>query len=170
MKMHRHLTMWDQMRMRHGITLRVLDQIPADKLASHPIPGMRTPIELVVHMYTYLKLFTGSVLEGKLAEFDEKAAVAPIQTKEQLLAFVKDAWNTGDRNANAVTEKQLDAIVKTAWGSFPGYMMFGMLYDEYLHHRGQLYAFVRMFGSEPVMLWDFEHNSSEFRPREHARD
>lgn len=169
MKMHRHLTMWDQMRMRHGITLRVLDQIPADKLATHPIPGMRTPIELVVHMYTYVKVFTESVIKGKLPEIDEKTAVAGIKTKEQLLSFVNAAWNVADRNANAVTEKQLEATVKSAWGNFPGYMMFGMLYDEYLHHRGQLYAFVRVFGIEPVMLWDFDHNASEFRSREQAK-
>lgn len=169
MKLHRHLTMWDQMRMRHGITLRVLDQIPADKLNTHPIPGMRTPIELVVHMYTYVREFTEGVIKGKLPELDEKTAATTIKTKEQLLSFVNAAWNVADRNANAATEKQLDATVKSAWGSFPGYMVFGMLYDEYLHHRGQLYAFVRMFGIEPVMLWDYEHNASEFRPREHAK-
>src|SRR3989442_408418 len=46
-----HLANWDQMRLRHGITLRLLEQIPDDQLTRHPIAGMRTPVELLVHMY-----------------------------------------------------------------------------------------------------------------------
>jgi uncharacterized damage-inducible protein DinB len=169
MNQQTHLALWDQMRMRHGITLRVLEQIPADQLASHPIAGMRTPIELVVHMYAGVKVFSESVLAGTVAEFNEKAAVAAITTKAQLLAFVNDAWAAGDKAAQAVSEAQLAGIVSTPWGDpFPGFAMFGIVNDEYLHHRGQLYAFVRALGIEPVMLWDLEHNAPEFRPRQHA--
>jgi uncharacterized damage-inducible protein DinB len=169
MNQQTHLALWDQMRMRHGITLRVLEQIPADKLASHPIAGMRTPIELVVHMYSGVKLFSESVLAGTVAKYDEKAAAAAITTKAQLLAFVNDAWAAGDKAAQAVSEAQLAGIVNTPWGDpFPGFAMFGIVTDEYLHHRGQLYAFVRALGMEPVMVWDLEHNAPEFRPRQHA--
>ena len=169
MNQQTHLALWDQMRMRHGITLRVIEQIPADKLASHPIAGMRTPIELVVHMYAGVKLFAESVLAGHVAKYDEKAAAAAITTKTQLLAYVNDAWAAGDRAARAVSEAQLVGTVSTPWGDpFPGFAMFGIVNDEFLHHRGQLYAFVRAMGIEPVMLWDLEHNAPEFRPSQHA--
>jgi uncharacterized damage-inducible protein DinB len=169
MNLQTHLALWDQMRLRHGITLRVLEQIPADKLGAHPIAGMRTPIELVVHMYSGVKLFSESVLNGSVAAYDEKAAAAGITTKAQLLAFVNDAWTSGDKAARAVTEAQLGGIVSTPWGDkFPGFAMFGVVNDEYLHHRGQLYAFVRALGIEPVMVWDFEHSTPEYRPAQHA--
>ena len=32
--------MWDQFRQKYGVYLRLLDAIPADRFASHPIPGM----------------------------------------------------------------------------------------------------------------------------------
>jgi uncharacterized damage-inducible protein DinB len=165
-----HLMMWDQMRMRHGITLRVIDQIPADKLASHPIAGMRTPVELLVHMYASMVAFTDSVLKGSVAPYDEKDTVASIKTREQLVAFVTKSWVAADKDAHAVTDAQLGSMVKTPWGdSFPGFAMYGIIADEYLHHRGQLYAYIRTYGIEPVMVWDFEHNAAEFQPREHAK-
>jgi len=46
--------MWDLMRQKHGITLRLIESLPEDKLHAHPIPGMRTPAELIVHMYNVL--------------------------------------------------------------------------------------------------------------------
>lgn len=160
-----HLAMWDQMRMRHGITLRLLEQIPAGKLTSHPIAGMRTPVELVVHMYISLRQLAESVRTGTLAEFDDGAkAAAGIQTAKQLLAYVNEAWAAADREARAVTDVQLGAPVKAPWGVFPGAAMYGVTHDEYLHHRGQLYAFVRTYGIEPVMVWDFDNNAPEFKP------
>ncbi len=159
-----HLTTWDLMRMRHGVTLRLLEQIPADRLTSHPIAGMRTPVELVVHFYAGTRQFTESVRTGVLADFDEAAAVAAIKTPKQLLAFVTDAWAAADREARKVTDVQLGGTVKASWGAYPGSKMYEFLHDEYLHHRGQLYAFVRTYGIEPVSLWDFDHNAEEFRP------
>ena len=40
--------------------------------------------------------------------------------------------------------------------------------DEYLHHRGQLYAFLRQFGIEPPMNWDFEGSAPAYQPKQHA--
>ena len=159
-----HLSAWDLMRMRHGITLRLLEQIPADRLTSHPIAGMRTPVELVVHMYAGTRQYAESARTGVLADFDEAAAVAGIRTPKQLLAFVTEAWAAADGEARRLTDVQLGATVKTSWGAFPGSKMYEYLHDEYLHHRGQLYAFVRTFGLEPVGLWDFDHNAPQFRP------
>jgi uncharacterized damage-inducible protein DinB len=169
MNKQNRLMMWDQQRLRHGITLRLIEQIPADNLTAHPIAGMRTPIELLAHMYTGAEMFTDCVVRGALGEYDDKAAAAKITTKDQLVAFVNKAWGAADRNAHSVTDAQLAAVIKTPWGDFTGVAMIGILYDEYLHHRGQLYAFLRAMGIEPVMMWDFDHNATEFKPREHAQ-
>jgi len=39
-----------------------------------------------------------------------------------------------------------------------------MMNDEFLHHRGQLYAFARACGVEPPFMWGFADNAPEFRP------
>ena len=164
-----HLANWDLMRMRHGITLRLVEQIPDDQLGKHPIPGMRTPIELLVHMYAGIESMATSTHTGKCVAPEEKAIVAGITTRKQLGDFIAKAWMAGDGQARTVSEAQLGAPVSTWWGeTYPGHMVFGVLYDEYLHHRGQLYAFVRTYGIEPVMVWSFEHNAAEFQPREVA--
>jgi uncharacterized damage-inducible protein DinB len=164
-----HLMSWDMVRLRHGITLRLLEQFPADKLTSHPIAGMRTPVEIVAHIYGSASAIAEAVLAGKLEPHDDLAVAPSIKTREQLLSFVHDAWARADRAANAVSDAQLSAMVGTPWGTaFPGFAMFGFIADEQLHHRGQLYAFLRTFGTEPVMVWDFEHNAPEFQPSQHA--
>src|SRR5262245_2096353 len=43
--------MWDHLRQVNGIGLRCIDLIPAEKLDSHPIPSLRTPKALAVHLY-----------------------------------------------------------------------------------------------------------------------
>jgi uncharacterized damage-inducible protein DinB len=162
-----HLTTWDSMRLRHGITLRILDQLPETGITSHPIAGMRTPVELLVHMYTSADAIAEGVLAGTLPDYDEKPIAASIATRAQLLELVNRTWASIDRKAQSVTDAQLAGLVQTPWGKpFPGAQMIGFIHDEYLHHRGQLYAFLRTFGIEPVFVWDFEHNAAEFQPRE----
>ncbi len=165
-----HLANWDLMRMRHGITLRLAEQIPDDQLARHPITGMRTPIELLVHMYACLEGMAAGTHTGKCDAPDEKPIVAGLRTKKQLLEYLAKAWTAGDQEARTVSEVQLGAPVRTWWGdTYPAHAVFGVLYDEYQHHRGQLYAFVRTYGIEPVMVWDFEHNAPEFQPDQVAK-
>ena len=160
-----HLAAWDMMRLRHGITLRLIDQFTDAQLASNPIAGMRTPIELLVHMYHGVEAFPAAARDGKLAGGKESEIAAGIKTKAQLLEYVKKAWAAGDSVARQLTNAQLAQNVSTPWGdTFPGIAIVGFVYDEYLHHRGQLYAFLRTFGVEPVMLWDFDHSAAEFQP------
>lgn len=164
-----HQMAWDQMRLRHGLTLRLLEQIPADKLEACPIPGMRSTKEIVVHLYHSVRVFPASVLTGKVEGGSEKDAAAKITDKASLIAYAQESWAIGDRDAKAVTDEQLRGMVSTPWGaSYPGAAMFGFVYDEFLHHRGQLYCYLRAFGIEPIMNWDYAHNAPEFQPLQTA--
>lgn len=166
------LKMWDLMRQRHGIAMRVVAALPADQIDSHPIPNMRTPKELVVHMYdVVLKAMAEGVARGEVIadESAEKQIASGIKTRDDLLRFMRDQWNAADRSVRGIGDAQLAADVKTPWGmSFPGWMIFGITHDEFLHHRGQLYAYSRALGVEPPMLWDFDHNEPEYRPKAQA--
>jgi uncharacterized damage-inducible protein DinB len=46
--------------------------------------------------------------------------------------------------------------------------MFVLMNEEFLHHRGQLYAYARALGVEPPMVWDFANNEPAFQPRTQA--
>ena len=158
--------LWDYLRQVHGVGLRAVASIPADKLDAHPIPNMRTPKELVLHMYSLVRDLPAGVARGEVTEADATKAVAEIKDRAGLLRFCEEAWQAGNRAAAALTPAQIDGMVKTPWGGdFPGFIIIKILHDEYWHHRGQLYCYLRALGVEPVMLYDFEGNAPEYRPK-----
>jgi len=158
--------MWDHLRQINGITVRVVAAIPKDKLDSRPVRDMRSPKELVVHLYTMLRYIAEGAKQGEIVSYDEKeqAAVARIQTSEDLLRYAGECWNAGDAAVRQFSDADCAAVVKTPWGmTFPGFVCVNIIYDEHIHHRGQLYAYLRTMGIEPPFLWDFEKNAPEFQ-------
>ena len=158
---------WDMMRLRHGIGLRCIQALPADQIDAKPIAGMRSPKELAVHMYGFIRAAAESVVAGTVT-MDEKAEIAKVHSQDELIAYAISCWQAGDAAFAKITDAQLAAMVKAPWGEMPGFMMITTIPDEYLHHRGQLYAMLRQLGVEPPMNWDFEHNAPELQPRQHA--
>ncbi|OGF17091.1 MAG: hypothetical protein A2W00_00980 [Candidatus Eisenbacteria bacterium RBG_16_71_46] len=158
--------MWDNIRQRHGIALRAIESVPASKVTTGLIPPMRTPAQQVAHMYGLMKACAEGVVSGKLDFPAEELSDGGIKTHADMVKFAKDCWSAADAATAKVTDAQLAAMVKTPWGmDFPGFVIYGVLYDEFLHHRGQLYAFLRVAGVEPPVIWDFAHNAPEFRPK-----
>ena len=159
---------WDHFRTVNGITLRAIQAIPADKLDAKPCRDMRTPKELVTHMYNTMRTLADGIGRGEFAdtEAEEPKIAAGIHSVEELRRFALDSWNTADRAIHALPEERITGSVKTPWGmSFPGFICVQIIYDEHIHHRGQLYAFLRQLGVEPPSMWDFEHNAPEFQSR-----
>lgn len=162
-----YLPVWDMMRLRHGMALRLIELLPADKLDSRPIPDMRTPKELVAHMYAFMKLAPEGLLAGKLGDSPKEAEIAAtLPTRDALIAYAKKSWVDADAMVHKLTDAHFSAMVPTPWGKpFPGAMIMSFIPDEFLHHRGQLYAYARALGVEPPMMWDFEHNAPEFQQK-----
>jgi uncharacterized damage-inducible protein DinB len=160
---------WDMMRQRTGILLRCVEAIPADQINARPIANMRSVKELVVHTMGFVRAVPGAVVQGQMGDFDEKALGAAVTNKDQLVAFVKECWAEADRVTAGVTDAQLGGMVQTPWGSpFPGFVMYTIIVDEFIHHRGQLYAYLRALNVEPPMVWSFEANAPGFQPSAHA--
>ena len=157
---------WGHVREVIGIGIRLAEQLPADQIDSHPIKHMRSPKELLVHAFGYVKNIPSGITTGTVEEPDEKGALARIKTRDELLQYCRECFRSGDQAASRITDAQLAAMVKTPWGgaSMPGFVLAGVVLDEFIHHRGQLYCMVRALGaSEVPMMWDFEHNAPEFR-------
>jgi uncharacterized damage-inducible protein DinB len=56
-------------------------------------------------------------------------------------------------------------MVKTPWNfEFPGGTALHTMNDEFVHHRGQLYAYVRAAGGEPPFVWSYAENPPGFGP------
>jgi uncharacterized damage-inducible protein DinB len=158
--------MWDSLRQIHGITLRVIQLIPKDKIDSHPIPKMRSPKEVVAHMYTTMRDVTQGVAKGQIISDEGADSGVGIKTHDDLVRYAEECWRAADRAVASLSEAQLTSAVKTPWGvDFPGFVCIHIIYDEHLHHRGQLFTYLRALGGEPPMMWDFENNAPEYRPR-----
>lgn len=159
---------WDHLRQVYGIGLRCVETLPADKLDTTIVPKMRTPKQLVVHMYAMCtKEITDGILRGNITMVDEKALCDSIKTHADLVKFAKDMFAAADKNVTKISDAELSRTVTTPWDGFqaPGFVMMNVLHDEYLHHRGQLYAFLRAFGKDVPMMWDFDNNAAEYRSK-----
>ena len=160
--------LWDHFRTVNGISLRAIKAIPADKIDATACKDMRTPKQQIAHMYNAMRMIADGITKGEIVHSDEldTKAAAGIHSHDELNRFAHDSWNAADQAVRSLTDEKLAGLVKTPWGeSFPGFVCVQIMYDEHLHHRGQLYAFLRQLGVEPPFMWDFEHNAPEFQPR-----
>jgi uncharacterized damage-inducible protein DinB len=159
--------MWDQFRQKYGVYLRLLDTIPADRYASHPISGMRTPAELAVHVSgSVVRDFAQGVAKGQITadESSESQVAAELGGKPAVLAFAGRCFKQASEAVARIGDAELSGMVTTPWGTWPGWLAVQILSDEFLHHRGQLTAYARACGVEPPFIWDFEGNLDEYRP------
>jgi uncharacterized damage-inducible protein DinB len=160
--------MWDHMRKKYGVYLRTLEEIPADRFDGHPIPGMRTPTQMVVHTSgSIVRDIAEGVASGaiKADEAGEDAVAEGLESKDEVLDFARACWARADAAISAAGDEQLAGGVDNPWGMpLNGTFAMVILNEEFLHHRGQLFAYVRACGGEPPFLWGFDGNPEGFQP------
>lgn len=161
--------MWDHMRQKYGIYMRVLEAIPADRFQTNPVPGMRTPTQVVVHTSgSILCDIAEGVASGKITadETGEDALAAGLESKADVLDFARACWDRADAAIKKSGDDQLNGGVENPWGiPMDGTFALVILNEEFLHHRGQLFTYVRACGAEPPFMWGFADNAPEFQPR-----
>lgn len=163
------LQMWDHVRQVNGVGLRLFESLPEDKLDTTVIPGMRTPKQLAVHMYgQILREVAEGTVTGTITnecEKNEKQIAADLKTKADMLRYCHECWNAADKAVRSLPDDRIMGMTATPWGmSFPGFMAFTVMSEEYLHHRGQLYVYARALGVAPPHNWSFGENAEAFRP------
>ncbi len=157
---------WDYVRQVQGVGLRAVAALPEAALDTHPIPNMRTPKELAVHLFSCLNEFPRAVRDGRVGDYDGTTVASSLPSKADLLAWCRRQWEEGTAIVQTLTDAQIAGVVKTPWGSdFPGFVMMQIAEDEFWHHRGQLYTYLRALGVEPPMLYDYENNEAAFQPK-----
>jgi uncharacterized damage-inducible protein DinB len=143
----------DYFQMIHGVSRRIIDQMPADKLNYKPTPEVRSWSETVQHMYGSLEAMMKMIQVGKFVEEDKAADLS----KAELSKFVDDKFASAMSIWNDVTDAQLNQKVN-AWGvDFDAWQFPFFAVDEHWHHRGALTIYLRMNGIQPVMIYDYQH-------------
>lgn len=159
---------WDDLRLRYGIYLRLLEALPDPSFHQSPIQGMRAPAELVAHVSgTVVRGITLGIATGEILapEESESDVVARLGSKASVLDFALDSWDVAAAAARSVGDRELAATVRSPWEmSFTGAEAFGIIRDEFMHHRGQLYAYSRAMAVAPPSMWRFDQNAPGFSP------
>ncbi len=133
-------------------TRKLVDQFPPDKIHFRPVPEVRSVAEIAAHIYNFLTEATETVLNGQHMPSEPPE----FKTKQELLDYMDAQVDKGYANLAKITEAQVAATL-TAYGvSFPGWQMLGFVYDETLHHRGQLTVYLRLVGIPPIFVYDLE--------------
>ena len=158
---------WNQLRQKYGVYLRVLEAIPEDKIGQTVIPGMRSPAQIAAHVSGgIIQGFAEGVERGEIVQGKSTEEVAAgIESSADLLAYAKRCWEAADAAIANVGDDELTRMVKTPWNmEFPGSAAIHTMNDEFVHHRGQLYAMVRACGVEPPFVWSHAENAEGFKP------
>jgi uncharacterized damage-inducible protein DinB len=140
-------------RMVLGITRKIVDQFPADKMTFKPTDAQRTVAETVAHMYSFLLIAMESVRDGKTPA---DAKEPKLNSKAEALAFMDESLEKANKIFEGLTDEQLARVIE-AWGmTFPAWQMLTFLNDEHWHHRGALTVYLRLCGVEPIMIYSYE--------------
>ncbi len=162
------LAQYGYFKMVHGVTLRMIGAFANEDLDFRPKPGMRSPRELILHIYGMLKTFPAGISQGKLTQETEnsaipeseggKAAIKALKTIADCQAYARICFQTAEEALAKFSDEQLAQQIESPFGTFPAWQYFAFAYDEHWHHRGQLYTYLRLLGKEPPMLYDYENS------------
>ena len=146
-------------------------KIPANQLAFKPTNESRTAAELATHIYRAAYMLTRVVATGVFHErdfqhlpFDPNTAHTPeaiVNYGAHVKQYMRDTLPT-------ITKADLD---KTVWyrdftshgipdWSRTGWESLTTLLEEILHHRGQLFTYLRLMGIHPPHLYDYTPHTS----------
>jgi uncharacterized damage-inducible protein DinB len=126
---------------------------------------MRTPRELIFHVYGQEKILAEAARQGRFtaeaasrSSPESPAGAAELQalvTVNDLKAFAQSCHQTAQALFSALSESELNRPVESPFGIYPAWRYFAFAYDEHWHHRGQLYTYLRLLGKQPPTLYDY---------------
>lgn len=157
---------WDYFDMVHGVTVRALATFEDGELDFRPRPGLRSPRELAFHIYEQEKTLAEAAREGHFnVEMANRpnpeaqasaAALAALARVADVVTFANARHKTAGQIFGSMSDADVNRIVESPLGPYPAWRYFQFAYDEHWHHRGQLYAYLRLLGKEPPMLYDYQ--------------
>ena len=155
----------DYFNIVHAVTLRAIEAFGDGDLDFRPQPGMRTPRDLIFHVYSQEKMLAEAARQGKFtaeaanrSNPEDQANAAELRallTGNELREYAQACHRSAGEIFSAMSEGELNRLVESPFGAYPAWWYFGFAYDEHWHHRGQLYTYLRLLGKEPPMLYDY---------------
>ncbi len=153
----------DYFNVVHVVTLRAIAAFSDGELDFRPRAGMRTPRELVFHIYSQEKIlaeaaqrrrFTAEMANASNPE-ERPPALSGLRTVNDVLSYAKACHDAAEDIFRAMSEEDVASEVESPFGVYGAWQYFQFAYDEHWHHRGQLYTYLRLLGKQPPPLYDY---------------
>lgn len=139
-----------------GLTRRLIEAYPDEHFFSYSLGGMRPCSALIDEVLQMADQSMQGVISGEWPSFGDGTEAPPkATTKEQVLGQwdrVTEKINTYWRQIPVSRFQEVDK----AFGLYEGpiYWFLFYLIDNEIHHRGQVYVYLRTLGVEPPAFWD----------------
>jgi uncharacterized damage-inducible protein DinB len=155
----------DYFNMVHGVTVRAIATLADQDLDFRPRARLRTPRELIFHIYAQEKLIAEAARDGRFTieaakgsnpeDPSNASAVAALATVRDAVTFANDCHDAAEAIFRSMSDDDLARLVESPMGTYPAFQYFTFAYDEHWHHRGQLYVYLRLLGKEPPNLYEY---------------
>ncbi|HET9531310.1 MAG TPA: DinB family protein [Blastocatellia bacterium] len=147
MQIQSFVSSWNRI---HKQTARVIAAAPPDKLEWRPAEGMFTLRELITHIPEAELSLARTALAGSMqkAELDfsnssVEEIVKTFDTNHEQLA----------EEVSRLTPEQVDEEIEAFGRKMPRRVLLHVLTEHEIHHRGQLFTYLRLAGVKPPSLY-----------------
>jgi uncharacterized damage-inducible protein DinB len=135
------------------LTRRVIEMFPDDQFFSFSIGGMRTAAALATELLSIAAPALQTIVNRDAQPYAEPAH--PLKTKEEFLAL----WDESTKSINENWPKLSVSDFGETFNLFGQYefpIVENVLYfiDNEIHHRGQMYVYLRALNIEPPFFWE----------------
>lgn len=142
----RFFEQWDRI---HNQSVRVMEVAPDDKFSWKPADSAMTLGELVCHLPESELFLVGLITNNKVEpeEFGNlKSAAAVVEAFNRIHEACKKA-------ISELPEEELDITIPFGSNSLTKRVLMHGMCEHEIHHRGQLYTYVRIVGVIPPPLF-----------------
>lgn len=138
-----------------NLTRKVIEAYPEDKMFTYSIGGMRTFADLIKELLTMEAPGIEGVVNGSWAAYEDILGGIKFNTKKELLTLWDDATEKIKQLWAQIPAERFHEEDKF-FGQYPGKIHWSIFYliDNEIHHRAQVFVYLRSLGVEPPAFWD----------------
>lgn len=134
------------------LTRKTIDAFPEEAFFNYTIAGMRTPAAILGELLALGAPGLRQIATGNVEALNEHISFT---SKAEVLRLWDEATEEIERTWQTLTQDDFRKDL-LSFGMYPGTGWSTVLYfiENEVHHRGQLYVYLRSLGIEPPAFWD----------------
>jgi uncharacterized damage-inducible protein DinB len=145
-EMDQYFENWDRI---HKQSVKVMKVAPVDKFDWKPVSSAMSLGALMRHLPSAEVFLTGMIVQKELPKIDFDV----LTTSEDIVEAFDKSHEECKKALSTLTEEEVMQNVDFAGRSVPRKALLQVLCEHEVHHRGQLYTYIRIAGVVPPALF-----------------